>query len=345
MALLLGRLTAKQKAAITERLKGGEIDLLVGTHALFQDAVEYNNLAMVVIDEQHRFGVEQRMALLDKGRNQGYMPHQLVMTATPIPRTLSMTYYADLDCSIIDQLPPGRKPIQTSVISLDKRAEVIQRVHHACQNGRQVYWVNTLIEENEELALEAAEKTLIDLQAQLHDLQLGLVHGKQKSKEKQATMNAFKAGELHLLVATTVIEVGVDVPNASIMVIENAERLGLSQLHQLRGRVGRGSQDSYCMLLYKTPLAKHSKERLQVLRESNDGFLIAEKDLQLRGPGEFIGTRQTGDAQFSVANIIEDQHLITIANQLATTLLEQPDIAQTALIDRWVKHQQNYTKI
>jgi ATP-dependent DNA helicase RecG len=348
VGLLLGRLTAKQKTAMQEKIAAGKIDIIIGTHAVFQENVSYANLAIVVIDEQHRFGVEQRLALLEKGKQKGLMPHQIVMTATPIPRTLSMTMYADLDSSIIDELPPGRKPIQTSVINNERRAQVIARVHQACLEGKQVYWVNTLIEENEELALEAAEKTQAELQVQLFDLKIGLVHGKQKGKDKQAQMQAFKQGELHILVATTVIEVGVDVPNASVMVIENSERLGLSQLHQLRGRVGRGQLDSFCLLMYQAPLAAHSKERLKVLRDSNDGFLIAEKDLELRGPGEFMGTRQTGDQAFLIADIVRDQKLAELANQLSQQLVEQTNQSSAnyakALIARWLANKRDYSK-
>src|SRR5690606_4397302 len=290
-----GRARAQALAAIA-----GGAPLVVGTHALMQEAVEFARLGLAIIDEQHRFGVHQRLALRDKGG--GLVPHQLVMTATPIPRTLAMAAYADLDVSVIDALPPGRTPVTTVAVAATRRDEVIARIHAACRQGRQAYWVCTLIEESDVLAAQAAAQVHQQLTQALPDLRIGLIHGRLRPAEKDAVMNAFKDGELQLLVATTVIEVGVDVPNASVMVIENAERLGLAQLHQLRGRVGRGATESSCVLLYEAPLSALARERLDVLRHSNDGFRIAEKDLELRGPGELLGTRQTGLAAFRIAN-------------------------------------------
>ncbi len=326
--------TASKKRDTLAKLAEGTIQLAVGTHALFQDAVRFNKLGLVVIDEQHRFGVHQRMALMEKGQGD-IQPHQLVMTATPIPRTLAMTAYADLDVSMIDELPPGRSPVKTVVIPEERRGEIIERVHAACNESRQVYWVCTLIDESEHLQCQAAENTVEDLQEALADLRIGLVHGRLKSAEKEAVMQRFKAGELDLLVATTVIEVGVDVPNASLMVIENAERLGLAQLHQLRGRVGRGSVQSHCVLMYASPLSKNGQTRLSCLRDTNDGFEIAEQDLLLRGPGELLGTRQTGLPQFRVADLIEDQDLLAVIPRAANIFLsETPDLVDS-LVLRW----------
>ncbi|WP_417512234.1 ATP-dependent DNA helicase RecG [Methylophaga sp.] len=337
-----GKQTAAERRQVLEQLKSGEIKVAVGTHALFQDEVIFNHLGLVIIDEQHRFGVHQRLALRDKGRDVDTMPHQLVMTATPIPRTLAMTAYADLSVSVIDELPPGRTPVTTVVVSDSRRQDVIERVHAACQQQRQVYWVCTLIEESEHLQCQAAEDTATTLQDCLPDLKIGLVHGRMKSAQKEQVMAAFKSAELDMLVATTVIEVGVDVPNASLMVIENAERLGLAQLHQLRGRVGRGQVESHCVLMYHAPLSENGQARLKCLRESNDGFVIAQRDLEIRGPGEVLGTRQTGLPQFRVANLLEDQELLAVMEQAANTMLKlAPDKAE-ALVTRWFAHKLDF---
>ena len=341
---LSGKVKGKARQSELERIKSNAVKMIVGTHALFQEEVEFADLALVIIDEQHRFGVHQRLMLREKGEKAGFHPHQLIMTATPIPRTLAMTVYADLDTSIIDELPPGRTPISTVVMSEERRAEIVGRVYHACtQEKRQAYWVCTLIDESEVLEAQAAEATAEDLRKALPNLRIGLVHGRIKPIEKQEIMAAFKAAELDLLVATTVIEVGVDVPNASLMIIENAERLGLSQLHQLRGRVGRGSTASYCVLMYKPPLGKISQKRLQALRDSQDGFVISEKDLEIRGPGEVLGTKQTGIADFKVANLMRDRKMIPTVQHYARELLEKyPDIAEN-LIKRWLNNREIYS--
>ena len=341
---LSGKVKGKARQSELGRIKSNTVKMIVGTHALFQEEVEFADLALVIIDEQHRFGVHQRLMLREKGEKAGFHPHQLIMTATPIPRTLAMTVYADLDTSIIDELPPGRTPISTVVMSEERRAEIVGRVYHACtQEKRQAYWVCTLIDESEALEAQAAEATAEDLRKALPNLRIGLVHGRMKPIEKQEIMAAFKAAELDLLVATTVIEVGVDVPNASLMIIENAERLGLSQLHQLRGRVGRGSTASYCVLMYKPPLGKISQKRLQVLRDSQDGFVISEKDLEIRGPGEVLGTKQTGIAEFKVANLMRDRKMIPTVQHYARELLgKYPDIAEN-LIKRWLNNREIYS--
>ncbi|MBT0586808.1 ATP-dependent DNA helicase RecG [Alteromonas oceanisediminis] len=340
---LAGKLKGKMRNDTLAALKAGEIDFLVGTHAIFQESVDYANLAMVIIDEQHRFGVHQRLALREKGKVQGRYPHQLVMTATPIPRTLAMTAYADLDTSIIDELPPGRTPVTTVVIPDTRRIDVVERVRQACVNdGRQAYWVCTLIDESEAIQSQAAEETAIALRTALPELKVGLVHGRLKGSEKQAIMAQFKAAEVDLLVATTVIEVGVDVPNASLMIIENPERLGLAQLHQLRGRVGRGAIESHCVLMYQSPLSKTASKRLAVLRESNDGFYIAQQDLDIRGPGELLGTRQTGIAYLKIADIVRDAPLVPQVQSLAEQVWREfPSHAQ-ALINRWLGYKEHY---
>ena len=332
---LAGKVQGKARKSALARAAGGA-HVLVGTHALMQEGVSFAKLGLVIVDEQHRFGVHQRLALRDKGAEGDLIPHQLVLTATPIPRTLAMSAYADLDVSSIDELPPGRTPVQTVALSNERRYDVMERIHAACMEGRQVYWVCTLIEESEQLNAQAAEVAHAELTTALPDLAVGLIHGRMKPKEKQAVMDAFKAGELAVLVATTVIEVGVDVPNASLMVIENSERLGLAQLHQLRGRVGRGAIASNCVLLYQNPLSRLARERLQVMRETNDGFRIAEKDLELRGPGEVLGTRQTGQLQFRIADLTRDGHLMPEVQRVAEAMMKEYPARCEQLIARWV---------
>lgn len=333
---LTGKLRVAARRASIEAIAMGHHKVVVGTHALFQNDVEFANLGLAIIDEQHRFGVHQRMALRNKGARNQSLPHQLIMTATPIPRTLAMTAYADLDVSVIDELPPGRKPVKTVALDNTRRAEVVERVGAAISDGRQVYWVCTLIEESESLQAEAAEDTLQTLQELLPDCRVALVHGRLKGREKEAIMQSFKLQEVNLLVATTVIEVGVDVPNASLMIIENAERLGLSQLHQLRGRVGRGSAQSSCILLYQSPLSQNARERLGIMRETNDGFVIAQKDLELRGAGEVLGTRQTGLAEFRIASLGRDDDLLDDVARIADDLLAHNAVAVDALVRRWI---------
>ena len=341
---LAGKVKGKARNAQLEAIKNGDVQMIIGTHALFQESVEFHDLALIIIDEQHRFGVHQRLTLREKGAKADHYPHQLIMTATPIPRTLAMTVYADLDTSIIDELPPGRTPIKTVVSSEDRRPEIVQRVYQACKNEkRQAYWVCTLIDESEVLEAQAAAAIAEDLQRALPDLRIGLVHGRMKPQEKQEIMAEFKAANIDLLVATTVIEVGVDVPNASLMIIENSERLGLAQLHQLRGRVGRGATASHCVLMYKPPLGKISSKRLQVMRDSQDGFYIAEKDLEIRGTGEILGTKQTGSAEFKVANLMRDRKIIPLVQRYAKQIIvENPPLAE-ALIKRWLNEKAEYT--
>ncbi|AQU84424.1 MULTISPECIES: ATP-dependent DNA helicase RecG [unclassified Halomonas] len=335
VAWLAGKLKGKARLDTKAAIADGRARMVVGTHALFQADVHFQCLGLAIIDEQHRFGVHQRLALREKGEAGGLTPHQLIMTATPIPRTLAMSAYADLDVSVIDELPPGRTPVKTVVVSDERRPEVVERIRNACSDGRQAYWVCTLIEESEALQCQAAEVTRDELTQALPELAVGLVHGRMKSSEKAEVMTAFKAGELDLLVATTVIEVGVDVPNASLMIIENPERLGLSQLHQLRGRVGRGSTESFCVLLYHPPLSKSSRERLGVMRETTDGFRIAEKDLEIRGPGEVLGTRQTGLAQMKIADLERDADLLERVTALAQALQGDTDVT-AVLVRRWL---------
>ncbi|MEW5681236.1 MAG: ATP-dependent DNA helicase RecG [Pseudomonadota bacterium] len=343
VAWLGGKTKGKARQTTLDAIAAGSAQMIVGTHALFQQQVAFKQLALIIIDEQHRFGVHQRLALREKGGIAGCYPHQLVMTATPIPRTLAMTAYADLDTSIIDELPPGRTPVTTVAIPDTRRDDIIERVRSAVKTEqRQAYWVCTLIEESETLQNQAAEDTLVLLQQALPDLRIGLVHGRLKAADKQAVMQQFSAGELDLLVATTVIEVGVDVPNASLMIIENPERLGLAQLHQLRGRVGRGSTASHCVLLYHAPLSKTAQARLGVLRDSNDGFVIAQRDLEIRGPGELLGTRQTGVLQFKIADLSRDAELLPQAQQLATRLWQQNPPACEQLIKRWLANKEIY---
>ncbi|KJV37521.1 ATP-dependent DNA helicase RecG [Acinetobacter brisouii] len=344
VAWLSGKQKGKARSAAEAQIATGAAQLVIGTHALFQDNVKFAKLGLVIIDEQHRFGVDQRLALRNKGDAQ-YTPHQLVMTATPIPRTLAMSAYGDLDTSIIDELPPGRTPIQTVAIPIDRREEVLQRIANNCAEGKQAYWVCTLVEQSETLDAQAAEATYQEIQQRFPELKIGLVHGKMKADDKQRVMQQFKDNQLQLLIATTVIEVGVDVPNASLMIIENAERLGLSQLHQLRGRVGRGALASFCVLLYKTPLSKNGHERLSILRESNDGFVIAEKDLELRGPGEMLGTRQTGDLGFRVAKLERDDHLLDQAHDVAKQIMQKYPQLVEPLLKRWLPEAPRYAYV
>ncbi|KAE9538755.1 ATP-dependent DNA helicase RecG [Ursidibacter maritimus] len=341
---LAGKVKGKARTAQLEAIKNGNVQMIIGTHALFQEQVEFHNLALVIIDEQHRFGVHQRLTLREKGAKGDVYPHQLIMTATPIPRTLAMTVYADLDTSIIDELPPGRTPITTVAISEERRDEIVRRVYQACKNEhRQAYWVCTLIDESEVLEAQAAEAMAEDLQRALPDLRIGLVHGRMKPQEKQAIMAEFKQANIDLLVATTVIEVGVDVPNASLMIIENSERLGLAQLHQLRGRVGRGATASHCVLMYKAPLGKISSKRLQVMRDSQDGFVIAEKDLEIRGTGEILGTKQTGMAEFKVANLMRDRKIIPLVQNYAKQIIAAKPELTNQLIHRWLNSKTVYS--
>jgi len=344
VAWLAGKLKGKARASALEQIANGA-PMVVGTHALFQEEVQFKHLALAIIDEQHRFGVQQRLALRKKGVAGELCPHQLIMTATPIPRTLAMSAYADLDTSVLDELPPGRTPVNTVLVVDSRRFEVVERVRAACAEGRQAYWVCTLIEESEELTCQAAESTYEELGSALGELRVGLIHGRMKPAEKAAVMAEFKQGNLQLLVATTVIEVGVDVPNASLMIIENPERLGLAQLHQLRGRVGRGSAVSHCVLLYHPPLSQIGRERLGIMRETNDGFIIAEKDLELRGPGEMLGTRQTGLLQFKVADLMRDADLLPAVRDAAQALIARWPEHVSPLLDRWLRHGQQYGQV
>lgn len=343
VAWLGGKTKGRERVATLEKIASGEAQMIVGTHALFQDEVKFHNLVLIIIDEQHRFGVHQRLSLREKGRFGDCYPHQLVMTATPIPRTLAMTAYADLETSVIDELPPGRTPITTVALPDTRRGDIIKRVKLAChEQGRQVYWVCTLIDESEVLQCQAAEDSAQQLKEALPELNVSLIHGRMKAAEKQAIMSEFKAGNIHVLVATTVIEVGVDVPNASLIIIENPERLGLAQLHQLRGRVGRGATASHCVLLYHAPLSHTAQKRLGVLRDSNDGFVIAERDLEIRGPGEVLGTKQTGLAEFKIADLTRDKHTLNQVRPIAQQMLIQHPKQVDALISRWLGNKSNY---
>ena len=350
VAFLTGKVKGKAREVQLRAIAEGQAQMVIGTHALFQETVAFNDLGLSIIDEQHRFGVHQRLALRNKGFSpegpviNGPAPHQLIMTATPIPRTLAMSAYADLDCSVIDELPPGRTPVETVVLANLRRNDIIERVRTACTQGRQAYWVCTLIEESDVLEAQAAEVTASELQLMLPGLHIGLIHGRLKPREKLEIMDAFKSGDINLLVATTVIEVGVDVPNASLMIIENAERLGLSQLHQLRGRVGRGSQSSHCVLLYSPPISGNGSARLKIMRETNDGFKIAEKDLELRGPGEVLGTRQTGDMQLHIADLQRDAHMLPQIKHLAENLLLNHPNLVDGLIARWLGQSEQYAQ-
>ncbi|NOQ76944.1 MAG: ATP-dependent DNA helicase RecG [Methylococcaceae bacterium] len=345
IAYLTGQLKGKARKQTLIDIEDGTANIIIGTHALFQESVNFHQLGLIIIDEQHRFGVHQRLALREKGQTHSSRPHQLVMTATPIPRTLAMLQYSDLDISIIDELPPGRKPVITCVIPAERREQIIEKIINWTANKHQTYWVCTLIEESEVLQCEAAEKTAEYLTQMLPDIRVALVHGRMKAAEKDAIMQGFKNHDYDLLVATTVIEVGVDVPNASLMIIENPERLGLSQLHQLRGRVGRGDQESYCLLMYQTPLSNMGKQRLSILRESSDGFIIAEKDLELRGPGDVMGTRQTGLMQFKIANLERDTALLEHVQDAATVICKQHPEAIQPIIDRWLGQSTLYSEV
>jgi len=345
VALATGRQTGKSREGVRLALREGRAPLVIGTHALFQEGVEFASLALAIVDEQHRFGVHQRLSLREKGARDGRQPHQLIMTATPIPRTLAMTAYADLDISIIDELPPGRTPVATAALAEARRDEVVARIRAACLAGRQAYWVCPLIDESEEMPFQAAEETAAALAAALPDLTVAVIHGRMPGAAKELTMRRFKDGEIQLLVATTVIEVGVDVPNATLMVIENAERMGLAQLHQLRGRVGRGHHASSCLLLYRGPLSPMARERLAVMRNTNDGFEVARRDLELRGPGEVLGTRQTGLAQMRVADLARDADLLPRVHIAAERLLREWPAHAAPLIRRWVGHAEQYGRV
>jgi ATP-dependent DNA helicase RecG len=344
-ALVTGKRTAAARARSLADLASGEVKIAIGTHALFQQEVEFQRLGLAIVDEQHRFGVHQRLLLREKGLASGRYPHQLIMTATPIPRTLAMTAYADLDVSIIDELPPGRTPVRTVALQENRRDEVVMRIRDACRQKRQAYWVCPLIEESDQLNAQAAEETAAVLAEALQELKVSLIHGRMAPKEKDGVMSRFKAGDIDLLVATTVIEVGVDVPNASLMVIENAERMGLAQLHQLRGRVGRGAAESTCVLLYRTPLTEVARERLAVMRATNDGFEISRRDLELRGPGELLGTKQTGLMQMRVADLVRDSDLLPKVQQVAELMLEENEANIAPLLRRWIGRGERFGKV
>jgi ATP-dependent DNA helicase RecG len=345
VVMLAGQMKASEREKISESIQSGTAQVVIGTHAIFQKKILFFHLALIIVDEQHRFGVQQRAMLREKGICEGYYPHQLIMTATPIPRTLAMSVYADLDYSVIDELPPNRLPITTRVLSDTRRDDILERIRLGCSMGRQAYWVCTLIQESETLECQAAENTANTLAVVLPELKIALLHGRMKSIEKDNIMQAFKAGEIDLLVATTVIEVGVDVPNASLMVIENAERLGLAQLHQLRGRVGRGAMQSHCLLLYQLPISRLAQERLAVMRATQDGFQIAQRDLELRGPGEVLGTKQTGDIAFRIADLVRDADLFPAVQQAADMLLKDyPEVAQQ-MIQRWLFQGERYGRV
>ena len=345
VAWLSGKLSTRKRRPMLELIRSGRAPVAVGTHALFQTDVEFARLGLIVVDEQHRFGVHQRLQLREKGNRDGCLPHQLIMTATPIPRTLAQSLYADLDVSSIDELPPGRRPVETAVVQDTRRAEVVQRVRSACLEGKQAYWVCPLIEESEVLQLQTATATAAALTLALPELCVRLVHGRMKPAEKDQAMAAFQAGVVNLLVATTVVEVGVDVPNASLMIIENAERLGLSQLHQLRGRVGRGANQSSCVLMYHAPLSQSARARLALMRTTNDGFEIARKDLEMRGPGEVLGTRQTGEQQFHIADLVRDQALLPKIDRAAALLLQHYPQNVDPLIHRWLGVREDYADV
>jgi ATP-dependent DNA helicase RecG len=345
LAWLSGSQKQSERRAALEAIKTGRAKIVIGTHALFQEGVLFANLGLVVIDEQHRFGVHQRVALRNKGVGGSGHPHQLVMTATPIPRTLAMAAYADLDTSVIDELPPGRQPVTTVALPDSRRAEIVERVRQACLAGHQAYWVCPLIDESEILDYQAAEVSYEMLTHSLDSLRVGLVHGRMRHAAKDKVMRAFKDGEIDVLVATTVIEVGVDVPNASLMIVENSERMGLSQLHQLRGRVGRGASQSHCVMLYRQPLGQLARERLAVLRQTTDGFVVAQRDLELRGPGELLGTKQTGLPEYRIANLVRDAELMPLVQQSAETILLHHGDAAKMIIRRWLGDAHQYGKV
>jgi len=345
VATLVGGILGAERSATLDDIASGEAQVVVGTHALFQRAVQFKNLALMIVDEQHRFGVAQRLEFKKKGQTGGLSPHQLVMTATPIPRTLAMTIYSDLDCSVIDELPSGRKPVKTVAMPESRRPDLVQRVLSHCLSGHQAYWVCPLIEESEAINSQAATELGRELEKALPELAIGLIHGRMKSREKESIMRNFRDGRLNLLVATTVIEVGVDVPNASLMIIESSERMGLSQLHQLRGRVGRGSHVSSCVLLFKSPISDLARERLSVMRETSDGFLVAQKDLELRGPGDMLGTRQKGIMQLKVADLMRDMDLLPQVIELSENLLRDSPQSVEPLIKRWNNSPSEYAKV
>jgi ATP-dependent DNA helicase RecG len=347
VAWLSGSLKSAQRKNVYAAIAAGEAQIIIGTHALFQDAVEYNRLGLVIVDEQHRFGVHQRMSLMEKGAAGECRPHQLVMTATPIPRTLAMTLYADLDVSIIREMPPGRQPVQTIALSDQRRGEVVTRVREALKSGQRAYWVCPLVEESEAFSYQDVESTHSMLSEALPKAHVGLIHGRLRAEEKEQTMKAFARGELHVLVATTVIEVGVDVPEATLMIIENAERMGLAQLHQLRGRVGRGNQASACVLIYSSAvkLSAHARQRIEVMRDTNDGFLVAQKDLELRGPGEVLGKRQTGIMQMRVADLSRDAWMLPEVQTMAEDILSNHPEVIEPLIDRWIIKADEYSGV
>ena len=345
VAWLSGKLKIAEKRKMTSLIASGEANIVIGTHALFQKAVEFKQLGFIVIDEQHRFGVQQRALLREKGMQSDLFPHQLIMTATPIPRTLAMTVYADLDTSVLDELPPGRMLIKTIVVNNTRRDEVIERAKKLCNDGGQVYWVCPLIDESEVLSCEAAENISDMLTKTCKELTVQLVHGRMKSDEKQRIMQQFSAGDIDLLVATTVIEVGINVPNATLMIVENAERMGLAQLHQLRGRVGRGAKESYCVLLFKHPLTESAQQRLQAVRDSSDGFYLAEQDLKLRGPGEVMGTKQTGMQRLKIANIIRDREILPKVQSAAKEILQRHPSVIAPLKSRWLGDNEEYREV
>lgn len=345
VALMISKLKANERRYMLRLVRTGEASIVVGTHAMFQEDVHFKNLALIVVDEQHRFGVHQRLALRQKGEQADCSPHQLIMTATPIPRSLAMTMYADLDCSIIDEMPVGRLPIKTVVMPDNKREDIIHRMYEACKNGQQAYWICPLVEESESLACQTVEETYRLLAHAMPQLKIGYIHGRMKLEEKQSAIQAFRAGETRLLISTTVVEVGVDVPSANLMVIENAERFGLAQLHQLRGRIGRGSEQASCVLMYRAPLSPRARHRLDVMRKSSNGFSIAEQDLKMRGPGEMHGTRQTGGMRYKVANLVQDVGLLKKVHKLADPLLSENPEACERLISRWLGSNLEYSEV